>query len=291
MTPAERQVAEYLRANSRSVIFATAEQIAAEAGTSDATVVRTARTLGYAGLLELRHSLTTEVVEATSPSTHLRNQGPQSDSGTRSLLEHVFAEATERLDDTMRLLVRAEDQVANAVDLIAGADETVGFGVGPSELVADYLALRLRRIGRRARATGATGFRLADDLLGIGARDVVVLYAPSRLRAEIEVVLDHAAAVGARSVLVSDSLGAMFADRVDVALPALHTGSGFTGEGLTSQTLTDVLVLGVAAVDEDRTTAHTELLTALRSELSHTGGRSRPSRRRPPSDRQQEESP
>ena len=49
-----------------------------------------------------------------------------------------------------------------AVEALAGAREVLAFGIGPSESVAAYLALRLRRIGRRARVSGATGLRLHD---------------------------------------------------------------------------------------------------------------------------------
>jgi DNA-binding MurR/RpiR family transcriptional regulator len=271
MTKAERKVAEYLRGNSRYAIFATAEQIASAAGTSDATVVRTAKTLGYAGLLELRQSLTQQVVRATSPSVEPRHRSGQDGSATAAILAQVFTEATERLANTWRLTT--EPLFDAAVEILAEAEEVVAFGIGPSENVAQYLALRLRRIGRRARSTGATGFRLADDLLGIGSGDVVVLFSPSRLLAEIEVVLDHAASVGAKAILVSDTLGAVFAERVDVALASTHTGSGFTGETLTSQVLTDALVLAVRARNEAQATERAELLTALRSELSPTGSR------------------
>jgi DNA-binding MurR/RpiR family transcriptional regulator len=269
MSRAERKVAEYLRTNSHDAIFATAEQIASAAGTSDATVVRTARTLGYSGLLELRHSLTQQVVAATSlvlpPDEHGEGAAPA------SMLERVFAEATQRLAETLRRV--PEEAFAAAVDALDGAREVLAFGIGPSELVARYLALKLGRIGRRARASGATGFRLADDLLGLGAGDVVVLYSPSRMIAEIGIVLDHARSVGAGSVLVTDSLGPVFADRVDVVLPSVHVSRAITGETLTSQVLTDALLLGLTARDQPRATSRSELLTELRSELSHTGNR------------------
>ena len=282
MTPAERKVAEYLRAHSRDTIFATAEQIAAAAGTSDATVVRTARTLGYSGLLELRHSLTQEVVEATGPGALLA--GKASGTDTAALLAHVFTEAAQRLTDTLRRM--SEERFEAAVDAVDAAAEVLAFGIGPSEMVARYLALRLRRIGRRARASGATGFRLADDLLGLGPGDLVVLYSPSRLIGEIGIVLDHAAAVGARSVLVTDSLGSVFADRVDIVLPSVNTSGGATGEGLTSMVVTDAVLLALAGRDRARATERSERLTELRSELTHTGERGaatrRAPRRRPP---------
>jgi DNA-binding MurR/RpiR family transcriptional regulator len=270
MSRAERRVAEYLRTQGSEALFATAEQIGVATQTSDATVVRTAKTLGYSGLQELRHSLGRQVVAATSPSVQLRKRLDKAGSQATSLLSQVFAEATERLAETVRRMANADFDLA--VEAIAEAREVLAFGVGPSELTAKYLALKLNRIGRSARSTGATGFRLADDLITVTSQDTLVLYWPSRLRGEMEVVLAHAEAVGARTVLVSDSLGTLFGDRVNVVLPAAHSPGDVVSEGMTTQVLTDSLLAGVRARDEQRATRAHELLTDLRTSLSQVNG-------------------
>lgn len=275
MSRAERIVAEYLRDHARHAIFATAEQIGSATGTSDATVVRTAKSLGFGGLLDLRRTLAAEVVVETSPVRQFHDEHERGGSA----VARVFTEAAERLAATWRLV--EEDDFAAAVGLLGEAREVLAFGLGGSGLLARYLALRLTRMGRRARASWATGFQLADDLLGLRADDVVVLYTPARLLAEIEVVLDHAHAVGARVLFISSSLGAQFADRVDVTLAAPQSTSNFTGEMLSAEVLTDALLLELGSGDETRTTRASELLTSLRSELVQGDERSAvPKRRR-----------
>ncbi|MGI5151539.1 MurR/RpiR family transcriptional regulator [Plantactinospora sp. CA-294935] len=275
MSRAERRVAEFLRTRGSDAIFATAQQIGAATQTSDATVVRTAKTLGYSGLQELRHSLGKQVVAATSPLAQLRKRLERPGSQATSLLSQVFAEATDRLTETARRMADADFDLA--VEAIANAREVIGIGVGPSELTARYLELKLNRMGRPARSTGATGFRLADDLLTLTGEDTLVLYWPTRLRNEMEVVLDHAQAVGARTVLMSDSLGPLIGDRVSVVLPAAHSAGDIVGEGMTTQVLTDAVLAGVRAHDERRATRAHELLTDLRTSLSQVNG---PSQRR-----------
>jgi len=162
-----------------------------------------------------------------------------------------------------------------AVALLAGAGEVVGYGIGPSEFVARALALRLTRLGRRARATGAVGFRLADDLVALRPDTAVVLYLPARRTVDAEVVLDHVRAVGARSVLVTDTLGPALGDRADVVLDAVHGLGELTGEGLTAAVLTDALCLAVAADDGRSVVAADETLTRLRGRLGRDAARSR----------------
>ena len=269
MSRAERRVAEYLRDNAEEVIFETAEQIGAASDTSDATVVRTARTLGYSGLAELKYSLGKQVLSATRPSVRLRNRIESAGEGTDSMVGHVFGEAAERLSETRRLL---DDQTfVQAVDILADAREVLAIGFGPSELPARYLALRLGRLGRPARWSGASGYRIADDLLGLRSDDLVVLYVPGRHLVEVDVVLDHASALGARIMLFSDLLLQQLEGRVDLVLPAVHSPSGFTGEMLSALVLTDALVLGLASRDRERATDTSELMTQLRDPLLPPG--------------------
>lgn len=277
LSPAERRVAEYLRDHGVEIVFATADEIGAATGTSDATVIRTAKTLGYSGLPELKREAGERALGGIRPSARLRSRIDKAGQETASLLDHVFAEATERLDETRRLI--AEDNFIAAVDLLAGAREVVSFGLGPSELSAQYLTLRLRRLGRQARQITTTGFKLADDLLGLRESDVVALYIPGRLINDVEVLLDHARAVDAPVILFSDLLLPVLADRVAITMTAVHSGSGFTGEGLSALLLTDCLALGVAARERDRATTTSELLNSLRIALAQPRPHKRSARR------------
>ncbi|MFI6875254.1 MurR/RpiR family transcriptional regulator [Streptomyces sp. NPDC050400] len=271
MPPAERRVAEYLRDHAQAIIFATAEEIGQAVGTSDATVVRTSKNLGYSGLPDLKRSIGQQMIHGTAPSVRLNQRIDSAGQETATLLGHVFSEAGERLAETWRLTPR--EQFDQAVELLAGAREVVAFGLGLAEIPARFLSMKLTRLGRPARLVGAAGFLLADGLLALRDQDVVVIYAPARLTTEIDVLLDHARSVGARSILITDSLGSTLADRVTVVLPAVHSATGYTAEGFSSLLVTDCLLLGVAAQDRERSTTGSELLRVLRAGLASEGSR------------------
>ncbi len=266
LSPAERRVAEYIRDNLNSITFSTATETGEATETSDATVVRTAKALGYAGWPDLKRAAGREVGMLTEPSVRLRRRIEESGNDTTTLLDHVFYEGVERLVETRRLL--SESALDAAVTALAEAREVVGYGIGPSAMPVGYLVLRLSRLGCRARQMSATGFCLADELLGLSAEDVVVLYAPGRLLRDMDVLLTHAEAVGARTILISDALTDVLADRVQITLPAVDSASGLTQEGLSSMLVTDCLTLGVARRNAARATAASELLTSLRMLVS-----------------------
>jgi DNA-binding MurR/RpiR family transcriptional regulator len=266
LAPAERRVAEFLRQRAHEILLATADEIGELTGTSNATVVRTAKGLGYSGLPELKRAISQALVGTTRPSVRLRRTLQRAGDDTTSLIDHVLAESVERLTETRRLLT--EPDFTAALDMITGAREVVGYGVGLTELAARYLEIRLRRLGRRARAVTGDGFRLADDLLALEAGDVVILMAPDRLLPDMEVVIAHARSIGCRVLLISDSLGSVLAGRVDLALTAVQTASGLTQEGVSTMLLLDCLLLGVAQRDPGMATGTSELLNSLRANLS-----------------------
>jgi DNA-binding MurR/RpiR family transcriptional regulator len=271
MSRAERRVAEYLRTHQQDAVFASADEIGAASGTSDATVVRTAKALGYSGLTELKQLVGQEMIKKPKPSERLYNRIEEVGPETSSLLSQLFRETYERLEETERQL--SNEDFDRAVDILAGARRTLCFGLGPSEGNAHYLALRLSRLGHPASGTGATGFRLADDLLMLTESDAVVLFSPARLLREHEVILSHLKSLGARTILITDSLAPLLGDRVDLVLHAAYSQSGFVGEAFTSMIIADALFLGLAARDEGRTTAQSDLLTKLRSELINSDSR------------------
>ncbi|RJO70874.1 MurR/RpiR family transcriptional regulator [Nocardia panacis] len=262
MPPAERVVAEYLRRHSEEALLATAQQIATATETSDATVVRTVKSLGYGSLQELRRELAMEVALSRGPEVDRSAVGD-------SVLERVFAAAAVDLTKTLRSI--PVDDFTRAVQLLAEAETVHAFGMGVNGLLAEYLAMRLTRIGRRARASRVGGLALAEDLLRLCETDVMVLYLTPPIANDYQVALDHAATVGARVLVIVDELCAPLVDKVDVVLPAYRTCRTMDGQRLGGEVLTTALVVSLTLRDEPAATVSAETLTALAARLVTDG--------------------
>lgn len=267
LSRSELVVAEYIGANAERAIFLSALELADATHTSDATVIRTARALGYSGLPELKHELGAELVDQKHPAHRLvtRIAMVRSQGSAGALLHSVFSEAVESMREAERLLDPAAFE--RAVDAIAGAGSVVTFGVGVMRVTAEYFALGMRRHGVRAHHANHMGFALADELLLLGQGDAAVLFVPGRVVRDVEVIIDHARAVGASVVLITDQLRHEFADRVDVVLDAQVSSSGLTGDPLIAMVVVDALLLALAQRDEPRATDRSKVLNRLRKAL------------------------
>jgi DNA-binding MurR/RpiR family transcriptional regulator len=275
LSPAERRVASFLAEHPEEAAFVSAADVAAQLGTSDATVVRAVQSLGYSGLPELKRELVNALMSRATPALRLGRSMEQIGDSPRAALDSAFAMQLDLLEEARRTL-RPESFV-RAVDTIRAADRTHVMGIGPTGAMAGYLAMRLVRFGYPAVSLTETGMLLADALLGFQPGDALVVLCYGQVLREIDVALNHAQQVGVPVVLVTDSLGAALADRVAVTLSASRGAAGMWSTITTTAVLMDALLFGVAIADRPKSLASLETLNELRTQI--TGKPFRVSRR------------
>jgi len=262
LAPAERRVAEGLLELGPDAALLSAAAIADRLGTSDATVVRTAKALGYGGLAELRRALANRTPEPPLGERLRRTleQAPPDEILAASLDRHLAALDALSSDVSPR-------QFQDVVTILADSRRVVWRGVGPSAHLASYAELLSQRIGKPSIALVHTGTSFADELLAVSPDDAVVVFAYGRLQSHVRVLIDHAAHVGAPVVLVTDTRG-----RAPAGVhTTLHAGRGtpglFASHGVTLVVI-EALVLAVAATDRGAADTSLEMLNQLRAELA-----------------------
>ncbi len=196
MSPAEQRVVRFFRSHREEVLITSAAALAAKAKTSDATIVRTARALGYPGLDALRRDVAREMRHSLSPaerlSRTLEEVGDSPAAAFRATIETHLA----CLQSLAGNVIPA--QFEGTIKAIAGARRVVVFGIGPSSAIANYFAIQLSRFGIDAITLTNTGLLFADDVRKLRAGDLVILLAYGRVYAELGVLLDAAAALRLR---------------------------------------------------------------------------------------------
>jgi DNA-binding MurR/RpiR family transcriptional regulator len=260
---AERRVADYLlRAGPRAAAMSALE-IARAVGTSDATVIRTAKTLGYSNLRELRQALAED--EETDLSTRL-----QATIGDSPSAHDVLAGAVDRHLEALNTLLRRvpATDFDDAASILADAAHIWWCGTGPSAHLANYAAFLCRRLGASSGTLTHSGTDHADELLAVRADHAVVVLAYGRVHPYVRVLLNRAADIGARVVLITDTLGRHLSSQVAVQL---HAGRGtpslFATHGPTI-VLLEALVLALAAAHPDRSDTALATLNDLRQSLA-----------------------
>ncbi len=266
ISPKERSVARFFQQHRDEVLVGSAAALAARAGTSDATVIRTARALGFAGMAELRRALALELRQGLSPAARLtRTLGEAGDHLGRAfeVTLEIHREALEglRRDITPELF-------RTAIRTILEARRRWVFGIGPSSAMADYLTIQLGRFGLETRSLTQAGLLLADGLQQLRAGDLVIIFAYTRVYRELAVLLDQAWRSDAGTMLVSDTLGPRLGDRVGLVLPVARGRADLFSMHTATLGLIEALLVGIASERPAATLASLDCLNALRAELA-----------------------
>lgn len=260
LTPSEKKIGEYLLLHPDDVLGASANQIAEATGTSDATVIRTVKGLGYQGLRELRKEFLESVLRRRSSSATLDHNIDQFLS--------TESPVAEMLKDSVAVLNAFsnefdQEDFDRCVQALAQARRIFTYGLGPGSMVSGFLALHLTRVGFDAQAMMHSGYRLSDDLLPITGDDCVVVLAPYHQTTEVEVILDHAKAVGATAVLVTEALGLSLQDRVHVVIKTPPTISNVVSESLAPLAFCYALTMQLASRHKDASVSRNKLFNEL----------------------------
>src|SRR6266511_2199725 len=163
LSTAEARVAKYLAEHPDDVAFASASELGVLTSTSDATVIRTVKALGYPGLPALKRLLRETVRGRLTPAGRLNRSLDEAGNDPAAVLSHVLDDQIGLLEEARRTL--APGDFSLAARIIAEARQTVVFGLGVLGYMAGYFALRLSRLRHPARAATASGFLAADALL------------------------------------------------------------------------------------------------------------------------------
>ena len=165
------QVGTAVLADPQAVVPMTIQQLAAHAGTSEASVIRLTKAIGCSGYREFRTLLTAAAAQTSalrSASTLPADITPTDEP--RAVLAKLLAEEQQALADTAAAV--STEALAAAADAIVAARRIIIIGIGASGLVAEDLAAKLERIGLAARpvAEGHHAMTLAvlmtpEDLL------------------------------------------------------------------------------------------------------------------------------
>jgi DNA-binding MurR/RpiR family transcriptional regulator len=265
LSPTERRVGEFFAANREEVLVASAERLAEMIGTSDASVVRAARALGYSGLDALRRALANELRAGLTPAVRLSRTLDETGNDLHAAFQAAIETQREALDTLSRTITPGD--FAAAVSLLAAAPRVAVFGIGPSGAIAEYFTFQLQRFGREAFALMRTGLLAADDLNRLRKGDALLVLAYGRVYREVDTLLERSAELDLASLLVSDTLGGALGDRVSMLLPVARGRADTFSMHTATLGLLEALLVGIAVRRRSDTLGHLTSLNRLRAAL------------------------
>ncbi len=249
MPPSAQRVGEAIVADPAVVLRNTISELAVMCSTSEPSVVRFCRTVGFSGYVQLRLALATEIGRETAnlpEAKHFGDDFSPADSlgdavskvrfteiiGIEETLDHidlgVLAAVAEKIDKASRILI---------------------YGVGAGAIVADDLRYKLFRIRRTVQSFEGSH----DALMGaslMGPEDVAIAFSHSGRTKETLDFLTAAKESGGCTVLVTNVENSPMADQADFSLFTVVRETAFRSGAMASRiaqlALVDCMFVAVA---------------------------------------------
>jgi DNA-binding MurR/RpiR family transcriptional regulator len=249
LSPAEQRVARAVIDEAATAAQLTISELAKRAQTSETTVIRFCRAMGFAGYPELRLTLAAEAGRARDIGTPDESMG--SDISPTDDLDQVvkkiaFADARAVEETASQLDIAVLGRV---VDIVARARRVDIYGVGASAFVAHDFQQKLHRIGRVAYAWSDLHLALTSAAL-LDERDVAIGISHTGTTLDTMDAFAEAGRRGAQTVALTNfpkSPITRIADHVlTTAARETTFRSGAMASRLAQLTVVDCIFVGVA---------------------------------------------
>lgn len=250
-TPVEQKVAEFILENPSKVPAMSIKELAVASKSSDASVMRFCKALGFSGYRSFIVGLTLAIADNEEDAGLYTDIRPG--DSVKSVIRNIFRNERQALTDTENILKTIE--VEKAVAILGSSEAVHFFGIGASGLVCLDAVQKFRRIGVSSYAHTDFHDQLTSAAL-LGSKDACVLFTYSGKTKEIQLILQLLKAQNCRIIVVTKLRKTNLLKGADVYLNVLTREvtmrSGATGSRISMLSLVDILLSCVLSTDYDK---------------------------------------
>ncbi|PFJ15741.1 RpiR family transcriptional regulator [Bacillus cereus] len=234
----EKKIAQYILSHTKEVTQMTIHQLAKEAEASSAAVVRFCRSLGVTGFPDLKARLYAEI-------KHIHHVGYfdiEPNEKVQSIIDKTLSNTVQALHDTVGQL--ETKSIEEAVELLKEADVIYIYGVGASFLIAEDVAQKWIRLGKKAYAISDRHL-LAVALATQSENALFWGISYSGETSDVIELMEAARKLGVKTISLSRSGSSKISGLADVSLFTARAPEAKIRSAATSSRVAQLLVIDV----------------------------------------------
>lgn len=247
---AEKKIADCIMEQKDAVIHMTVAELADASGTSDATVSRFCRRLGFKSFQNLKMALAKEVMEEQQKAIQVSNDIDRRDKSQS--LQNILANKITELTETIHLM--DSEVLEHALQLLEHAGLVQIAAVGNTIPVALDCAFKLNQLGIRA-VSGSIWEGEAARAFNLSSSDVLLLISNSGASQRLYTLAQGAKENGASLMIITNNEHSPLAQLCDCVMVTATREKLLTGEfwfsRITAMMVVEVLYLFLFTSKED----------------------------------------
>ena len=247
LSPSQKKIAEYILSDSEIVVHTTIDQLAEKIGTSESTLVRFVRKIGFRGYQQFRISLATEIVE----NRNRVYEKPIDPSD--NLVDLVFSSAIDTLTKTGNMV--REEKIRQVAGMMMEADSIFLFGLGGSYVVALDAFHKFIRLGLKVHLSEDFHMQLMSASQA-GEKDVALIFSHSGVNTDSLDIRETLDEVSCPSIAITSNARSTLAAHAKYTLIVHAQNNDIVNEAFSTRiaqmALNDVLYLALLEKCEER---------------------------------------
>ena len=224
LSPSEKAIASYVLDHPSDVAAMTVRELAAETGTSPASVSRFARTLDYRTYSDMRLALGISISRASGEEK--ATSGKVTLDDIEGSIKYVLSHKVKELAETTSLI--DSDDFAAVVNLLHNANLVLIAGVGNSISMGANATFKLSQVGVRAFCPSTTDV-MASAAVNLTENDVLLVISTSGYSKRLVNLFDSAEDSNTPIVMITDSPDAPLAKRATHIIRAVSRDRAIVG--------------------------------------------------------------
>ena len=224
LSPSEKAIASYVLDHPSDVATMTVRDLAAETGTSPASVSRFARTLDYRTYSDMRLALGISISRASGEEKAADGKIALDD--IEGSIKYVLSHKVKELAETTSLI--DSNDFAAVVNLLHNADLVLVAGVGNTINMGANAAFKLSQVGVRAICPSSTE-AMASTAASLTENDVLLVISTSGYSKRLVNIFDSAEDSNTPIVMITDNPDTPLAKRATHIIRAVSRDQAIVG--------------------------------------------------------------
>ncbi|MDR4949749.1 MurR/RpiR family transcriptional regulator [Neobacillus cucumis] len=239
----EKKIIEFIEQNPEEIIHLSITEVAERSETSESSIVRLCKRLGYKGFQDLKINLAKEVV---APEMQIHEAIEKGDNAV-TIKKKVFQSNIQALYDSIE--VCSDDEILKAVEAIANARLIEFYGTGGSGTVALDAQHKLLKLGIKSFAYNDSVLQAMSASV-LTEQDVVIGISHTGANTDVLAAMKLAKEAGATLICITNSSKSPITKISNIVLQTASKETLFRTDAISSRiaqlTIIDILVAAVA---------------------------------------------
>ncbi len=249
LTKTDKKIVDYILEHIDTMGVETVTMMAEALHTSDTSIIRLLRKLGYSGFTEFKRQMADRMVRQYRESVENLSTGEKYLKSSHLLkkgneIADVMEKAIANIQTTFMNL-DADDAVEIANCLVKSKRKYIA-GFRSTASCSIYMYRKLISFLPNVVSLQYAESEAIEQLTDITKEDCLIMYSFSRYSEITFTLLDMAKEAGAKVILITDKISSPLANKADYVISCAITGAGVTNSYVVPMCISEILVLLVS---------------------------------------------